>query len=93
MSHEKAVGYEKFEYDTGEGIIYLPNMKRLKSGVLRKIRNLTDADQMYTLFELVLTDDQLALLDELDGDELEVLVKEWNEFSGVSLGESAASSS
>lgn len=87
MSHEKAIGTEKFRYPVDGGEIVLPNLKRVKAGVIRKVRNLDDIDQMFTLFELLSSPEQLALIDELETDELEDLAQKWRDFSGTSAGE------
>lgn len=71
--------------------ITLPSMKHLPSGVARKIRKLDEGDQFFTMLEMLLSEDELAEVDKLDGQELEALIVEWNEASDVSLGESSAS--
>lgn len=93
MSHEKAIGSEKFRYDVEGGTIVLPSLKFIKSGVIRKLRKLDETDQMFSLFETLLPEDQLDLVDELTGEQLTELATAWRDFSGVSMGESAASSS
>lgn len=72
--------------------ITLPTMKYLPSGVARKVRKLDEGDQFFTMLELLLSDDELAEIDKLDGQELEAFVVEWtNSGDGVGLGESSAS--
>lgn len=66
----------------------LPSLGYLKPGLIRKIRNLSDIDAMYTLLELALSAEALAVLDEMDPDAYGELIDAWRVHSGVSLGES-----
>ncbi|SNY84018.1 hypothetical protein SAMN04244553_3588 [Nocardia amikacinitolerans] len=71
----------------GDTEVRLPSLSYLKPGLIRKIRRLSDIDAMYTLLELVLEKDALAVLDDMDPDEYAALLDGWREHSGVSLGE------
>lgn len=79
---------EPFVYTIGKNKIELPSLSWLKPGLVRKIRHLGEIDQMYTLFELVLPEKQLALLDDLEPDQFEDLCNQWRDHSGVAVGES-----
>lgn len=79
---------DPFTYKIGTEEIVLPSLSYLKPGLVRKIRRMSDIDRMYTLFEEVLDEKELKLLDDLDPEEFEKLCEEWNEHSEVNLGES-----
>lgn len=83
---------ERFHYKHDGHEIALPYMKNLKAGMLRKIRKLPLDDQVFTILEQVASEDDLAILDDMDGDELNAFIAAWQEASGVTLGESQASS-
>lgn len=68
--------------------VRLPSLSYMKPGLIRKIRRLGDVDAMYTLMELTLTPDALAVVDEMDPDAYKDMLEAWREHSGVSLGES-----
>lgn len=82
---------KKFVKELNGVTITLPSMNHLPSGVARKIRKLDEGDQLFTMLEMLLDEDELAEVDKLDGQELEALIVEWHEASEVSLGESSAS--
>jgi CRISPR/Cas system CSM-associated protein Csm2 small subunit len=79
---------EPFIFKTGTEEIVLPSLSYLKPGLVRKIRRMTDVDRMYTIFEEVLDEKELKLLDDLDPEEFEKLCDQWNEHSEANLGES-----
>lgn len=68
--------------------VRLPSLAYLKPGLVRKIRRLDNIDAMYTLLELTLSEDALAVLDDMDPDQYGAVLEAWREHSGVSLGES-----
>jgi len=68
--------------------IRIPSLTFLPTGVARRVRNLSQADAMFTVFEMYLDEAGLKALDSLDPDEFEEFCGEWKEHSGVSLGES-----
>ncbi|MBF6584433.1 hypothetical protein IU414_06620 [Nocardia farcinica] len=81
-----------FVHTVGEGDdaveVRLPSLSYLKPGLIRRIRNLSDIDAMYTLLEAILDEDVLAVIDDMDPDEYEAMLTAWREHSGVSLGKS-----
>jgi len=83
---------EEFVADVGGVEIRLPLLSELKTGVVRKIRNLDAGDQVFTIIEMLCTDDELAAVDEMTQPELAKLMEDWQEASGISVGESSASS-
>lgn len=76
---------DKFEYEIDGAIIRLPQMSKLPVRVLRKVRKLDQADQMFTLLEELLTEDELSMVDELDSVGLEDLMRAWNSDAGIDL--------
>lgn len=79
---------DPYIYKIGDKEIVLPSLSYLKPGLVRKIRRLNDVDRMYTLFEEVLSPEELEILDDLDPEEFRKLQEGWNEHSQVTLGES-----
>lgn len=79
---------EPFVHKIGEMAVELPSLNWIKPGIIRKIRHLSQIDQMYTLFEIVLTPEELAAVDDLDPDEFENMCTAWREHSGIAMGES-----
>jgi hypothetical protein len=85
-----------YEVKTGEGAgteITLRSLSWLKPGVFRRIRNLSAGDQVYTLLEMLLSDEDLAAIDDMEPDEFEDMSEAWKKHSGITLGESQASTS
>ncbi|MFZ1361461.1 MAG: hypothetical protein WAS05_00805 [Candidatus Nanopelagicales bacterium] len=76
---------DKFEYEIDGATVSLPKMDKLPVGVLRKVRKLDQADQMFTLLEELLTDEELSLVDKLDSTGLEDLMRAWNSDAGIDL--------
>ena len=85
---------EKFHYALPDGHqIELPLFENIEVGAVRKIRRLTQIDQIFTLIELYLDEKDLSHFDKMTRAELEVFAKAWREGSSVTPGESSASSS
>lgn len=82
---------EKFHYTTTAGKVSLPKFKTLKFGVVRKLRTMPEYEQVYFLLEQAADDKTLAILDELQMEELGALLTAWQEDSMVTVGESEAS--
>ncbi|MFB8282046.1 hypothetical protein [Nocardia colli] len=79
---------DDFVYKVGDVELHLPSLSYLKPGLIRRIRRLGDVDAMYTLLELTLSAESLAVLDEMDPDAYHELLDAWRIHSGVNLGES-----
>lgn len=83
--------HEKFHWTTPSGAeIVLPRIDQIKTGVIRKVRNLSETDQMFTLLEEIADEATLALIDDLTGSELEAMAEAWQK--EVPVGESSGSS-
>jgi len=79
---------ERFHFTGADGNDYsLPKM--VKGGDLRKIRKLSNADQMFTLFEMLADEKTLSALDELTTAEVSDVYNDW--MQGMSSGESSNS--
>ena len=83
---------EKFHYPTKHGEIVLPRFSNLKTGMMRKVRRMDPADQIFTILEELLSEEGLEIFDKMDGEEMEEFVGAWQANAGVILGESKASS-
>jgi hypothetical protein len=80
---------EIFTWTTESGVtVTLPPAGRLKSGLLRKLRNGTDLDFMYGLLEEVLDEENLEKTDNLELEELEAMFRAWQAGAGASRPES-----
>ena len=83
---------DNFVFETAEGtVLTLPSLAKIKPGLIRKIRRMNDVDQLFTILETILTDDELTVVDEMEYDEFERLNDEWAEHSGVDVGKLRAS--
>lgn len=71
----------------------LPSFAVVRSGVIRRIRNMDEADAFYTLLEEVADERALAATDDMPLNELADLMQNWQAHAGVSLGEFRGSSS
>jgi hypothetical protein len=77
-----------FHFTGADGKDYsLPKM--VKGGDLRKIRKLSNADQMFTLFEQLADEETLAALDDLSTAQVSDVYNDW--MDGMSSGESSSS--
>ncbi|MFG1794131.1 hypothetical protein [Nocardia sp. NPDC049149] len=79
---------DPFIYKIGTVAVSLPSLTWIKPGTVRKIRHLNQIDQMYTLFEMVLSPEELEAIDDLDPDQFEEMCNSWREHSGIAPGES-----
>lgn len=85
---------EKFHYTLSDGHeLVLPKFEDISVGVVRKIRKLGQADQIFTLIEHYLDEADLVHFDAMQRSELEEFAEAWRKGSAVSPGESSASSS
>lgn len=69
--------------------IRLPSLAYLKPGIIRKLRNRSQLDALYTILEIALGEGSEALnaVDEMDAEDFASMVESWSEHSGTSLGE------
>lgn len=82
---------EQFHWTTPSGAeITLPRADKIKAGVLRKVRHMDEIDAMFTIFEAIVDDATLALIDDLTVEELNELADAWQQ--SAALGESSGSS-
>lgn len=83
---------EQFHYTLPDGHeIKLPKFENVKAGLIRKTRRLDAADQMFTILEDLMTDEDLEHLDDLTREELNSFSKAWQEASSIKPGESSGS--
>lgn len=75
-----------FTYASRSGIVRVRSLARMPVGVIRKVRKLDQADQFFTMLEMV-APEYLEVVDQWDGDELADFLTKWQRWSGVGLGE------
>lgn len=61
-------------------------------GRARRLRKLSESEQVFTMLEEIADEDTLAALDEMDSEETEEFFTAYAESSGANLGESSSSS-
>lgn len=83
-----------FTYTTSHGAtLVLPRFDKVVTfGRARRLRKLSESEQVFTLVEEVCDEAALAVLDEMPPDEINSFFTAWQEHSGASLGESTPSS-
>lgn len=80
---------EKFVYEVdSRKKITLPKFGEVPFGVIRKSRKMDSEEQFYFLFEELLDEKGLAVLDTLTSKQVGELMDMWQGEAGVSLGES-----
>jgi hypothetical protein len=83
---------EQFHYTHNGRSFTMPHAKNIKVGVIRKAAKLPSGTQEFAVLEAILSDDALEVVDDMDAQEFEAFMKAWQKESGVTLGESLASS-
>jgi hypothetical protein len=81
-----------YEVDSRKKIV-LPKFGQVPFGVIRKSRKMDPEEQFYFMFEELLDEKGLAVLDSLTADQVADLMDSWQNEAGVGLGESEDSQS
>lgn len=76
-----------YEVDSRKKIV-LPKFGQVPFGVIRKSRKMDPEEQFYFMFEELLDEKGLAVLDSLTADQVADLMDSWQNEAGVGLGES-----
>lgn len=85
---------DKFVYEVdSRKKITLPKFGQVPFGVIRKSRKMDAEEQFYFMFEELLDEKGLAVLDSLTADQVADLMDSWQNEAGVGLGESEDSQS
>lgn len=80
---------DKFVYEVdSRKKITLPKFGQVPFGVIRKSRKMDPEEQFYFMFEELLDEKGLAVLDSLTADQVADLMDSWQNEAGVGLGES-----
>lgn len=80
---------DKFVYEVdSRKKITLPKFGQVPFGVIRKSRKMDPEEQFYFMFEELLDEKGLAVLDSLTADQVAELMDAWQSEAGVGLGES-----
>lgn len=72
-------------------VIALPSLRHVKAGVIRRNRRREPVDAMFSIIEELADEATLAAVDDLDSEDLNDLVGQW-QADGGGLGESSGSS-
>jgi hypothetical protein len=84
---------EKFHYKINGKELTLPRFKdAVTFGIARRLRKLEPSEQVFELVEQLADEKALALIDTIPNDQIEAFFTAWQEDSGVTAGESSASS-
>ena len=93
---------EKFHYRVTVGIdedgepikhkVTLPKFDQIKFGIIRKNRKLPEAEQFFALLEAVASEEDISAMDETTQEIMGELMEAWQKDSGITAGESPASS-
>lgn len=80
---------DKFVYEVdSKRKITLPKFGEVPFGIVRRGRHLPPEEQFYFMFEELLSEKDIAVLDSLTSSEVADLMDKWQDEAGVSLGES-----
>lgn len=80
---------EKFVYEVdAKRKITLPQFGQVPFGIVRRGRHLPPEEQFYFMFEELLSEKDIAILDTLTSEQVGDLMDKWQDQAGVSLGES-----
>lgn len=78
---------EKFHYTVGKKKLTLPRFGELPFGVARKIRKVSEEEQLFILLEEAADEASLEIIDTIPMSEIEKLMQAWMKDSGVTAGE------
>lgn len=80
---------EKFVYEVdSKRKVTLPKFGEVPFGVVRKSRKMDPEEQFYFMFEELLDEKGLAVLDSLTSEQVGDLMDQWQAEAGVGVGES-----
>lgn len=86
---------ERFHYTApdGKSKIDLPRFNQLPMGYMRRLRKMSDADQMFGLLEMIVEDERadeeiFDVVDVLNIDEFQDFMEAWQKHGGISFPES-----
>ena len=83
-----------FTFITEAGVtVVVPKFKTMPMGLVRKMRKESPIEQMFLILERLASKDALAILDEVEAGEFNTFIEAWQADSGITAGESKASSS
>ena len=91
QDHKAPADSTPFVFDGSTGSVTLPRFSEIPFGVMRKMRNEDETEIAFYLFESLLSEDDLAVLDTYTQAEVGELMEAWQADSGISAPESSAS--
>lgn len=91
QDHKAPADSAPFVFEGSTGSVSLPKFSEIPFGVMRKMRNEDENEIAFFLFESLLSDEDLAVLDTYTQAEVGALMEAWQADSGISAPESSAS--
>lgn len=72
---------------TTVGLAVMSGERRPKPGMLRKLRKQPALEQMWTVIEIVASENALAVSDEFSDKDYSEMYRQWTEYIGITPGE------
>lgn len=88
QDHRKPADEDRFEFEHNGRTYSLPRFGTWPSGLVRRVRKLSDMDATFTILEEIADPDTLAAIDEMTLEQFNKFEKDWAAHAGVTLGES-----
>lgn len=80
---------DTYEWTTPAGVsLKLQPFGRIKAGVFRQVRNMSDLDATFTLLEAAADEKNLAIVDALEYEDIDKLFLDWSTDSRVEVPQS-----
>jgi hypothetical protein len=76
-----------FEFEHNGQTYHLAAGDTLTVGFARKMRHLSQGDQVFLLIEALADEEALAAIDDMHAEEFETFQKAWKQHSGITPGE------
>lgn len=84
---------DDFVYDLGGTTVTVPSLTYLQTGLVRRMRGMGDRSAMWFVLEETGSEEALKAIDNTYPDELDAFMDAWVKHSGITPGESSASTS
>lgn len=85
------MAFEKFHYVQDGQEFTLPKFKHAPVGVIRKVRSLSQGEQIFAVLEAMAGAEALAAIDSMEAWQFNKFTEDWQKDSSITLGESTAS--
>lgn len=87
------MAFEQFHYVHNGTEFTLPKFKHAPVKVIRRVRSLNQAEQIFAVLEALADDAALAVIDDMEAEQFNTFVTDWQNDSNITVGESSASAS